>query len=80
MDTYIGKEINSLGLTHSVVQVIPLPLTDSTEQRLHLLLDVNQHAHLYPRSLEAISIFQHEFPIYTGTQLIQKIASSEGMF
>ncbi|KAL5538788.1 hypothetical protein UlMin_043921 [Ulmus minor] len=61
VDTYTGKEINSLGLTHSVVQVIPLPLTDSTEQRLHLLLDVNQHAHLYPRSSEAISIFQREF-------------------
>lgn len=61
VDTYTGKELNSLGTVHSIVQVIPLPLTDSTEQRLHLLIDAYQHAHLYPRTPEAIGIFKSEF-------------------
>ncbi|KAA8521807.1 hypothetical protein F0562_012480 [Nyssa sinensis] len=61
VDTYTGKELNSLGPVHSIVQVIPLPFTDSTEQRLHLLIDADWHAHLYPRTPEAIGIFQHEF-------------------
>ena len=61
VDAYTGKEINSLGAVHSIVQVIPQPLTDSTEQRLHLLIDANQRAHLFPRTCEAISIVQHEF-------------------
>lgn len=61
VDTYTGKELNSLGLIHSVAQVIPLPFTDSTEQRLHLFIDTDQHAHLYPRTSEAIDIFQREF-------------------
>ncbi|XP_059645439.1 uncharacterized protein LOC132286999 [Cornus florida] len=61
VDTYTGKELNSLGPDHSIVQVIPLPFTDSTEQRLHLLIDAGQHAHLYPRTPEAIDIFNREF-------------------
>lgn len=60
IDTYTGEELNSLVPIHSIVQVIPLPLTDSTEQRLHLLVDANQRAHLYPRSPEALSIFRPE--------------------
>ncbi|XP_017983166.1 PREDICTED: ER membrane protein complex subunit 1 isoform X2 [Theobroma cacao] len=61
VDTYTGKELSSLSLAHSVAQVIPLPYTDSTEQRLHLLIDADQHAHLYPKTPEAIGIFQREF-------------------
>ncbi|XP_022750174.1 ER membrane protein complex subunit 1 isoform X2 [Durio zibethinus] len=61
VDTYTGKELGSLTLVHSIVQVIPLPYTDSTEQRLHLLIDADKHAHLYPKTPEAIDIFQHEF-------------------
>ncbi|KAG5244266.1 ER membrane protein complex [Salix suchowensis] len=60
IDTYTGKELKYFGLDHSVAQVIPLPLTDSTEQRLHLLIDANGQAHLYPRAPEAVSIFQRE--------------------
>ncbi|PQM34223.1 hypothetical protein Pyn_29537 [Prunus yedoensis var. nudiflora] len=60
VDAYTGKEINSMAAIHSIAQVIPLPFTDSTEQRLHLLIDVNQHGHLYPRTSEAIDIFQRE--------------------
>ncbi|XWS17725.1 hypothetical protein CRYUN_Cryun33cG0091800 [Craigia yunnanensis] len=61
VDTYTGKELSSLSLIHSVAQVIPLPYTDSTEQRLHLLIDADKHAHLYPKTSGAIDIFQHEF-------------------
>ncbi|MBA0846064.1 hypothetical protein Goarm_022438, partial [Gossypium armourianum] len=61
VDSYTGKEFSSLRLVHSVAQVIPLPYTDSTEQRLHLLIDADKHAHLYPKTHEAIDIFQSEF-------------------
>ncbi|KAL7164439.1 hypothetical protein ACSBR2_040368 [Camellia fascicularis] len=61
VDAYTGKELNRLGAVHSIMQVIPLPFTDSTEQRLHLLIDADQHAHLYPRTHEALGIFQREF-------------------
>lgn len=61
VDTYTGKEISSSSQTHSVVQVIPLPFTDSTEERLHILLDAESCAHLYPQTSEAISILQSEF-------------------
>ncbi|XP_059456208.1 uncharacterized protein LOC132186317 [Corylus avellana] len=61
VDAYIGKELDSLDLTHSVTQVIPLPFTDSVEQHLHLIIDADHHAHLYPRTSEAIGIFQNEF-------------------
>jgi hypothetical protein len=61
VDTYTGKELKSFGLDHSVAQVIPLPFTDSTEQRLHLLIDTSGQAHLYPRAPEAVAIFQLEF-------------------
>ncbi|CAK9136391.1 unnamed protein product [Ilex paraguariensis] len=60
VDTYAGKELNYLGPLHSIAQVIPLPFTDSTEQRLHLLIDVNKRAHLYPRTPEAKDIFLRE--------------------
>ncbi|KAK9142696.1 hypothetical protein Syun_012096 [Stephania yunnanensis] len=62
VDSYTGKELYSLSLTHSIAQVIPLPFTDSTEQRLHLLIDADGLAHLYPRTDEAIKIFQRELP------------------
>ncbi|KAA8525277.1 hypothetical protein F0562_007132 [Nyssa sinensis] len=61
VDTYTGNELNSLGPVHSIVQIIPLPFTDPTEQRLHLLMDAGLRAHLYPRTPEAIGIFQREF-------------------
>ncbi|KAG1330419.1 ER membrane protein complex subunit 1 [Cocos nucifera] len=60
VDSYTGKERNSLKLVHSIIQVIPLPLTDSTEQRLHLIIDANLQAHLYPRTRDSVNIFLHE--------------------
>ncbi|KAL8107128.1 uncharacterized protein LOC141671051 [Apium graveolens] len=60
VDAYSGKEVNSFGSIHSIVQVIPLPYTDSKERRLHLLIDDVNRAHLYPRTPEAVEIFKSE--------------------
>ncbi|KAK1290186.1 hypothetical protein QJS10_CPB18g01096 [Acorus calamus] len=60
IDSYTGKERKSLRLAHSIAQVIPLPFTDSSEQRLHLIVDTEKRAHLYPRSREALGDFLHE--------------------
>ncbi|XP_074276504.1 uncharacterized protein LOC141600222 [Silene latifolia] len=61
VDTYTGKELTSLVLSHSVVDVIPLPFADSTEKRLHLVRDAEKKIHLYPMTPEAALIFQREF-------------------
>ncbi|XP_076938964.1 uncharacterized protein LOC143607381 [Bidens hawaiensis] len=45
---------------HSTVQVISLPFKDSTEQQLHLLIDADKRAHLYPKTPEAAQIFERE--------------------
>jgi len=60
IDSYTGKERSSEKLAHSVVHIIPLPFTDSKEQRLHLIMDANSRAHLYPRTQESMNIFLHE--------------------
>ncbi|CAA6666006.1 unnamed protein product [Spirodela intermedia] len=62
VDSYSGKVFSSSKLSHSVLQVMPLPLTDSTEQRLHIIIDDNKKAHLYPRTPESINIFRPELP------------------
>uniref|UniRef100_A0A1D1Z7X7 ER membrane protein complex subunit 1 n=1 Tax=Anthurium amnicola TaxID=1678845 RepID=A0A1D1Z7X7_9ARAE len=62
VDSFSGKEVKSAKLSHSIVQVMPLPFTDSTEQRLHLIMDANRKAHLYPRTPESINIFLRELP------------------
>nr|VDC85027.1 unnamed protein product [Brassica rapa] len=61
VDFYTGKEISSSDIGHSVVRVMPLPFTDSTEQRLHLIADTEGHVHLYPKTSEALRIFQRDF-------------------
>ncbi|XP_047329563.1 ER membrane protein complex subunit 1 [Impatiens glandulifera] len=61
VDVYTGNEVNPWGHVHSISQVVPLPFTDSTEQRLHLLIDTHGNAHLYPTNTEALEIFQREF-------------------
>ncbi|KAL2250699.1 UNVERIFIED_CONTAM: ER membrane protein complex subunit 1 [Sesamum indicum] len=60
VDTYTGEERSHIGPIHSIAHIIPLHFTDSMEQRLHLLVDANQHAHLYPRTAEALGILQQE--------------------
>ncbi|KAK3137235.1 hypothetical protein QOZ80_5BG0449570 [Eleusine coracana subsp. coracana] len=60
LDSYSGEELNSMRLDHSVVQIIQLTLKDSSEQRLHLIVDSNSHAHLYPKSPDALNVFHNE--------------------
>jgi ER membrane protein complex subunit 1 len=60
LDSYSGEELNSMRLDHSVVQIIQLALKDSSEQRLQLIVDSNSHAHLYPKSPDALHIFHNE--------------------
>ncbi|KAL8200054.1 hypothetical protein R6Q57_011393 [Mikania cordata] len=61
VDAYTGKELQSTSpAKHSTVQVISLPFRDSIEQQLHLLIDADKRAHLYPPTPEAVHIFQHE--------------------
>ncbi|KAL9262011.1 ER membrane protein complex subunit 1-like protein [Drosera capensis] len=60
VDTFSGNLIESSSLGHSIVHVIPLPHTDSAERRLHLMIDSNKQAHLYPKTPEASLIFQND--------------------
>eukprot|EP00252_Welwitschia_mirabilis_P014894 TRINITY_DN32950_c0_g1_i1.p1 TRINITY_DN32950_c0_g1~~TRINITY_DN32950_c0_g1_i1.p1 ORF type:complete len:1002 (+),score=183.50 TRINITY_DN32950_c0_g1_i1:130-3135(+) len=57
VDSHSGEEIQTYRLPYHIAQVIPLEMTDSTEQRLHLLIDDKVKAHLLPRTDEALSIF-----------------------
>lgn len=60
VDVYTGEERQITGPVHSISHIIQLPFTDSIEQRLHLLLDAQGKAHLYPRTEEALDIFKRE--------------------
>ncbi|PWA71400.1 hypothetical protein CTI12_AA282190 [Artemisia annua] len=57
-DAHTGKKVQDMVPTHSTMQVIYLPFCDSTEQQLHLLIDADNRAHLYPKTPEAAEIFQ----------------------
>jgi len=70
VDSHSGKELESYRLSYPISQVIPLPMTDSTEQRLHLFVDNNARAHLFPRTKEALSIFLNICQISTYILLI----------
>ncbi|OAY79607.1 ER membrane protein complex subunit 1 [Ananas comosus] len=77
VDSYSGKELKSLKLAHSITQVIPLTLMDSSEHRLHLIVDSNLHAHLYPRTPDSLNIFRREmsntylYSVEAGTSVIK---------
>lgn len=60
IDSYTGKERRSEKLAHSILHVVPLPFTDSKEQRLHIVVDAKFHAHLYPKTQESLNTFLHE--------------------
>jgi hypothetical protein len=75
LDSYSGEELKSERFDHSVVQIIPLTLKDSSEQRLHLIVDSNSYAHLYPKSPDALNAFIPEMSnIYFYSVDIQKNA------
>lgn len=57
VDSYSGKELETLILDHSIAEVVPLPLADSSEQKLHLIIDNDLNAHLYPRGLDSLEVF-----------------------
>ncbi|XP_078431857.1 uncharacterized protein LOC144703543 [Wolffia australiana] len=58
IDGYSGEIISSSELAHSVRQVMPLPFGDSSDQRLHLIIDGNKKGHVYPRTAESIDTFE----------------------
>eukprot|EP00250_Pteridium_aquilinum_P012532 c20782_g1_i1 orf=468-3470(-) len=62
VDASSGKELKSTKLTYFIEQIIPLPFTDSAEQRLHLIIDDHANAHLFPSTDESLQIFQDHVP------------------
>jgi ER membrane protein complex subunit 1 len=60
VDSYSGKKLETLILDHSIAEVVPLPLEDSSEQKLHLIIDNDLNVHLYPRDSDSLNVFMHE--------------------
>ncbi|KAG0503467.1 hypothetical protein HPP92_003539 [Vanilla planifolia] len=60
VDSYTEKEQSSQNIPNSILLVIPLPFTDQTEQRLHLVIDSDFDAHLFPRTADSVNIFLRE--------------------
>ncbi|KAJ4794493.1 ER membrane protein complex subunit 1 [Rhynchospora pubera] len=60
VDSYSGKVLETQILDHSIAEVVPLPLADSSEQKLHLVIDDKLNAHLYPRGSDALEVFVRE--------------------
>lgn len=57
VDGHKGKELRSMTLSYPVTQSFSLPITDSSEQRLHLFIDKQQKAHLFPNTEESFALF-----------------------
>lgn len=57
IDVHKGTELQSVKLSYSVTQVVTTPVTDSSEQRLHLLIDNRKRAHLFPATEESLALF-----------------------
>ena len=73
VDSHSGKELNSYRISNSISQVIPLPMTNWTKQKLHLFADNNAREHLFLRTDEALSIFlKHMSNIYLSFVDIEK--------
>ncbi|KAG6553490.1 hypothetical protein Mapa_004402 [Marchantia paleacea] len=62
VDVYKGKELRSSKLNFFVKLMIPLPFTDTSEQRLHLFIDDKQKAHVFPATEESLSLFLKHKP------------------
>ncbi|KAJ7555394.1 hypothetical protein O6H91_05G035400 [Diphasiastrum complanatum] len=60
VDAYSGRELHSLKLTYPIKQVLPLPILDSLEQRLHLFVDGETNVHLFPNTAESLSLFNNQ--------------------
>ncbi len=57
VDAYKGIELHTMKLSYPVTHAFGLPLTDSSEQRLHLFVDDQAQAHLLPGSEESLDLF-----------------------
>ncbi|CAM6050215.1 unnamed protein product [Sphagnum compactum] len=57
VDAYKGIELRTVKLSYPVTHAFGLPLTDSSEQRLHLFVDDQAQAHLLPGSEESLDLF-----------------------
>lgn len=57
VDVHKGTEVKSVKLSYPVTQVVPVPVTDSSEQRLHLLIDNQRRGHLFPATEESLALF-----------------------
>ncbi|MCO5605408.1 hypothetical protein L7F22_059592 [Adiantum nelumboides] len=62
VDAFSGKEIKSAKLTYFIEQIIPLPYTDSAEQRLHIIIDDHANVHLFPSTDESLQLFLEHVP------------------
>ncbi|KAI5054835.1 hypothetical protein GOP47_0029980, partial [Adiantum capillus-veneris] len=62
VDAFSGKEIRSAKLTYFIEQIIPLPYTDSAEQRLHIIIDDHANVHLFPSTEESLQLFMEHAP------------------
>ncbi|XP_024544147.1 ER membrane protein complex subunit 1 [Selaginella moellendorffii] len=58
VDMLTGSVQETLALPYSVKVALALPVVDSSERRLHLLIDDQNKAHLYPTSDESLSLFE----------------------
>ncbi|KAG0624001.1 hypothetical protein M758_3G216900 [Ceratodon purpureus] len=57
VDAHKGTELQSVKLSFPVMRVVSIPLTDSSEQRLHLLIDNLRRGHLFPATEESLALF-----------------------
>lgn len=57
VDVHKGTEVKSVKLSYPVTRVVPVPVTDSSEQRLHLLIDNQRRGHLFPATEESLALF-----------------------
>lgn len=57
VDVHEGRELQSVKLSFPVTQVVSIPVTDSSEQRLHLLIDNQRRGHLFPATEESLALF-----------------------
>ena len=49
--------VESVKLSFPVMQVVSVPLSDSSEQRLHLFIDNVKKMHLFPATEESLALF-----------------------
>ncbi|KAL2651139.1 hypothetical protein R1flu_019267 [Riccia fluitans] len=57
VDVYRGTELRSLKLNFPIKLVIPLPITDTSEEQLHLFIDNVHKAHVFPATEESLALF-----------------------